>query len=165
MCVAIAALGMTAAQTAMVGATVASAAVSARAAQNQATLARGVARNNAAIADMQSADALKRGEDNATRALRQGRMVAASQRAAFSARGLDISEGTPADIIDQTNFFSQSDAETARSNGRKEAWAAQVARGNSLAQASAARPGEAFGTTLLASAPAVASRWYEGRKA
>ena len=165
MCVAIAALGMTAAQTAMVGATVASAAVSARAAQNQATLARGVARNNAAIADMQSADALKRGEDNATRALRQGRMVAASQRAAFSARGLDISEGTPADIIDQTDFFSQSDAETARSNGRKEAWAAQVARGNSLAQASAARPGEAFGTTLLASAPAVASRWYEGRKA
>lgn len=144
----------------VIGTLIVSTLVSATAARNQARAAQAVASNNARVAELQAEDALKRGDQKAMEAQRRARMVASAQRAAYSARGLDISGGTPGEVIDQTDFFGQSDAATARTNSRKEAWAARVAQGNYQTQASASDPSGAFGATLLANAPAVAGRWY-----
>lgn len=144
----------------VVGAMIVSAIFGAVGARNQAKANHAIAQNNMAIADMQAEDSLKRGEQQAQEAQRKARAIASAQRAAYSARGLDISEGTPADVIEQTDFFGQADAATARTNARKEAWAYR-ARGRGYGiEASANNPSNAFGMSLLSSAPAVASRWY-----
>jgi hypothetical protein len=74
---------------------------------------------------------------------------------------MDISEGTPGDIIDQTNFFGQTDANTARYNGKVEAWQKQTQAQNFGAQADAAssRAGSAMTSSLLTSGAMVADRW------
>lgn len=105
----------------VVGTMIVSAIVGAVGARNQAKANHAIAQNNMAIADMQAEDSLKRGEQQAQEAQRKARAIASAQRAAYSARGLDISEGTPADVIEQTDFFGQADAATARTNARKEA--------------------------------------------
>lgn len=116
--------------------------------------------NNARIADMQAADALKRGEQDRIEALRRGRLMEGQQRASLAARGLDLSEGTPNDILGQTDFFTQADAATLRTNARKEAWARQAQAGNYRAEAAATNPGLALTSTLLGGAGRVADRWY-----
>lgn len=144
----------------VVGTMIVSALVGAQAARNQATANRAIANNNAKIAEMQAQDDLKRGEDQAMLAQRRARQIASAQRASYAARGIDVSEGTAADIIDQTDFFGQVDAATARTNARKDAWAHTVAQNNYGIQSAANDPNNAFNTSLLTSAPAVAGQWY-----
>lgn len=143
----------------VVGSMIFSALYSARTAQVQANANRAIANNNAQVAEQQAQDAERRGEDQAMRAIRQARTVASAQRAAFAARGLDMSTGTPADILEQTDFFGQVDAATARTNGRREAWADRVSRGNYAIKAALSDPNQAYQSSLLSSAPAVAGYW------
>ena len=144
----------------VIGTMIVSALTTAYAAQQQAKTNQEIANNNVAIADAQADDAKARGEQQAIDAQRKARMVASAQRAAYSARGLDISVGTPADVIEQTDFFGQADAATARTNANKEAWGDKMkGRGYGI-QAAANDPNNALFGSLLGSAPAVANRWY-----
>lgn len=139
----------------------ASAAIAARAAYVQSSTNKKVARNNEIIANQQAEDATKRGETAAQVAVRKARAIASAQRAAFAARGVDLS-GTAADIVNQTDFFGQSDAVTARDNAAREAWGFRARASGFQGQANASNPWEAAGGSLLSSAPAVASKWYQG---
>ncbi len=163
MCVAIAALGLTALQTGVLGAGIASTALSTYGAYSQAKTTGAIARNNAKVAEVQAQDAIKRGDLTAQDALRRSRQVVGAQRAAFSARGLDISGGTPASLIDEADFFGQSDAATARTNARKEAWALRAGGRNYQAQADAQNPLFAASDSLLGGASSVADRWMSYR--
>lgn len=144
----------------VIGAAIVSAVVGAGAAYSQAKTNKAIAKNNQEVANAAAVDAKQRGETKAQEAQRKARQVASAQRAAYAARGLDISTGTPADIVEQTDFFGQADAATARSNAAKEAWGLQMqGRGYGI-QASAADPNAAFATSLLSDAGAVANKWY-----
>lgn len=125
-----------------------------------------VARNNQTIANNAADDALRRGELEAQRVQRQGMQLVGTQRAGYAAKGLDITEGTPGDVIDQTNFFAQADSATARYNGRVEAWQKRSQANNFGAQASAAstRAGSAVTSSLLSAAGSVAPAWYGYKK-
>lgn len=136
------------------------AALSAKNAYDTAKVNRGVAEQNAAVAEQKRVDALSRGEQDAMAARRAAGQQAGAQRAGFSARGLDISEGTPADLIDQTDFFGQTDVATARTNARKEAWGYQAQKNGFESAAASSSPGRAAGASLLSSAGSVAANWY-----
>jgi len=126
-----------------------------------------VAANNAKVAEWQAQDAQRRGEQEAREARRRGAQIAGRQRSTMAARGLDLAYGNPADILDDTAYFSMVDQQTARANAAKEAWGHRTQKGYLLGEAAAqrqagrnVRPGMQAGLTLLGGAAQVADRWY-----
>lgn len=142
-------------------ASAASAAAGARAAYVQTSAARDTANYNAQLAETQAQDARARGDEEASRIRRQNNQLAGAQRAAFSAKGLDIGDGSVSDALDQTDFFSQVDQSTARQNAAKEAWNLRARKAGYEYEARAAKPGQAAAMTLLSSASSVASKWQQ----
>lgn len=146
----------------------ASAVFGAYASYAQAQASKKIAQRNADVAGVEAQDALKRGEQNAIEARHRGQVIQGQQRAALSARGLNLSGGTPSDILAQADFFTEGDEATARTNGRKEAWARQSQSVNSQLSADAANPGLSLAGGLLSGAGGllsgagiVASKWYQ----
>lgn len=88
--------------------------------QKQAEYNAAVQKNNADLAEIQAQDIIKRGEQEATAARRQGAQVRGAQRASMAARGLDLGEGTPLSLLDQTDYFAAIDQATIKSNTGKE---------------------------------------------
>lgn len=128
----------------------------------QGQVAKQVGRNNQIMAEYAAQDALQRGDQEANAALRRARLTAGTQRATMAARGLDLTEGSPADLLDQTSFFGEQDAATARLNARREAWASRVQGTNAAREGRlAARNANlsALGTVLTGSTR-VADTWY-----
>jgi hypothetical protein len=142
------------------GVMAASTVVSTAAAYNQSRTAKKVAQRNASIAEMQAQDAERRGEEDATKARQKGSTLIGLQRAAFASRGLELQAGTPADLIDQSEFFSIKDQTTARNNAAREAWAARAQAGGFQAEADSQNPNAAAFATFLGGASSVASKWY-----
>ncbi len=127
-----------------------------------------VAANNATLSEYAAQDATRRGEEEVAAIRRNADMLKGSQRASMAARGLDLAEGTAAELQDQTDFFALTDTNTARNNARREAWSIRNQganyTGESNMQRATARsinPLMAAGTTLLTGAGQVASRWYQ----
>lgn len=162
MCVPIAALGLTAAGTVGAGATLAAAGISAYSSMQQGKVAQQVANNNAKMAEYAAQDAQKRGEEEAAAVQRRAAALKSSQRAALAANGLDLSYGTAADLQDQTDFFGQADAATARTNASREAWRLRSGGQQEIAAGKAARSNAnlAAAGSLLGGAGSVASKWY-----
>jgi hypothetical protein len=117
---------------------------------------------NAKMNEYAAQDAQKRGELQAIEARRRGEAMKGAQRVSMAAKGLDLSEGTAQQIQDTTDFFSETDQNTARYNAAKDAWSArqsgQLARWQGQAQAQQSNL-QAF-STALGSAGSVASKWY-----
>lgn len=145
-------------------ATVASTAVGAYGAYTQAKTQKAVAENNANTAEMKAQDAQRRGEQAAQEARHRGMLIEGAQRASMSARGLDLAEGTPNDILGQTDFFTQSDQATARTNGRREAWSDRAQKNNFQAEANSISPGLTLAGSLLGGGSKVADKWYSYSK-
>lgn len=146
----------------VMGATIASALVSASAAYTQGQTAKAIGRNNQILAEQAAQDALRRGEEESTAARRRGDQVLGAQRAAQAASGLDLTVGTAAELQDQTSFFSQQDQRTARMNAAREAWSKRAQGANYSAQGdAAARQGNLTAAgSLIGSASQVSSKWY-----
>jgi len=155
-----AAAGMTTAQMVSLGLSAAGVGMSAVSAYNQSQTAQDMANRNAAIADQQAEDAIRRGEKDAMEVQRKNAAFKSSQRVGLAAKGLDLAYGTAADLQDQTDFFGASDVATTRTNARKEAWARESQSSNFQAEALSQRPWLASGSTMLAGAGSVADRWY-----
>lgn len=81
-----------------------------------------VARNNAQIAEWQAQDASKRGEEEETRQRMRTAQLKGSQRAGLAANGIDISEGSAAQIQADTDWMGEQDALTIRDNAKRNAW-------------------------------------------
>lgn len=159
-----AAAGMTTAQMISLGLSAAGTGLTAVGAYNQSQAAKAAAEANAKTAEIQAQDAQRRGEQDVQELQRRAAAYKSSQRTAMAAKGLDLGYGTAADLQDQVDFFSQADAATARTNARKEAWAARSQGANFQREAAASRPWLAGGSTLLAGAGQVADRWYSYRR-
>ena len=155
-------------------ASIASAAMSAygayQGAQAQRDMAKyneAVARNNATMAEYQAQDAISRGNAAAEEHSRKVAALVGTQRNSMAARGLDISEGTPLDIVSDTETLGSIDQRTIKTNAEKEAWSARVQSGNYANQAGMYKiqaentsPLMVGAGSLLSGAASVADKWY-----
>lgn len=154
--------GLTAMQALALGASVGGTVLSATSMYQQSQVAKQTAKNNAKSAEYAAQDAMRRGEEDAIAVQRKGAALKSSQRVSQAARGLDIGYGTAADLQDQTDFFTQSDVATTRSNARREAWSIQARGQQALAQGKADALNNMYGAagSLLGGAGRVSDRWY-----
>lgn len=127
----------------------------------QGQAAEQVARNNQQMAEYAAEDAQRRGEKEVQETQRRAAQLRGTQRSMMAARGLDLSVGTPADILDQTEFFAAQDVATSRTNARREAWAvrADAANQGAAARAEASRLRMGSYGSLLGTATSVADKW------
>lgn len=86
--------------------------------------ARDLGEYNAAIGEIKAQDALKRGELSELQLRSDTRRLIGSQRAAFAASGVDITdpESTAVNVFADTAAMSEMDAVTIRTNAAREAW-------------------------------------------
>lgn len=135
-------------------------------AYQQGQVQKQVGRNNQIMAEYAAQDAIRRGDEEAAAVRRRASMMQGSQRANMAARGLDLSSGTAAELQDQVDFFAEGDANTARFNAQRDAWANRVSGANARAQGdAAARQGNlAAFSTLLGTGAQVADRWTQYAK-
>lgn len=145
----------------MAGTAIASTALSAVSAYNQSKAAQATANANAQTAEYKAQEAARLGEQQAIEVQRKGAAAKSSQRVALAANGLDLGYGTAADLQDQTDFFTQSDVATTRTNARKDAYSYRSQGANYTAQANAENPTMMATGSLLSGASTVASRWYK----
>jgi len=140
--------------------------VSAYSSIQQGKTAQKVAENNAKMAEYAAQDAQRQGEEDAMAAQRRAAALKSAQRVALAKNGLDLEYGTAADIQDQTDFFAQSDAATARTNASLDAWRLRAGGQQERAVGNAARSNanlQATGT-LLSTASSVGGQWATYKK-
>ncbi len=135
----------------------------------KATLAvnAAISRQNAQIAQQQSDIALQNGQTAEQNARLRTAQTFGGQRAALAANGVDLGEGNANEVLTTTAFMGERDALTIRDNAARQAWAYQVQGANAMANAGlkqaasdSVNPLLAGATSLLGSATAVSSRWY-----
>ena len=157
--------GLTAMQALALGASVGGTVLSAGSAYQQGQAAKATARNNAQMAETAALDAQRRGEEEAMQVQRKGAALKSAQRVNLASKGLDLAYGTAADLQDQTDFFTQSDVATTRSNAGREAYNLR-ARGQGMlakGRADALNANMQAAGSLLGGAGQVANRWYSYR--
>lgn len=125
-----------------------------------------IARNNVKYMEWEAQDALARGQRAEQRVRANTTALKSRQQAMFAARGLDMGYGSALSILTDTDFIGEMDAMTERSNAAREAWAKREQARGALADASNLRqaaseisPFRSAMTSLITSAPAVASSW------
>jgi hypothetical protein len=113
--------------------------------------------NNAQLADYQAQNTALAGSIEEERQRAKVRQMVGTQRAALAANGLDLSEGTPLDLVVETAAVGTEDALNIRYNAMREAWGyraqAQGYRDKAKYDRAAGRSG-AFGTLLTTGATA-----------
>lgn len=133
---------------------------------------------NAHLAELSAQSALSQGQQqSAALTMKAGRMKSA-QRAALAANGIDVGEGSAAEVQASTDILKEIDANTITANAVRTAWGYRTQGMNMLTQASNSRidamsarstagaisPFGAAATSLLGSAGSVASSWYQYNK-
>lgn len=127
---------------------------------------------NAVMAERQAQIAMERGQVQVNNVRRAGAATKGTARATMAARGLDLTTGSPADVLVSNDLMTELDAQQAEVNAVREAWgyrtqaqnqrnAANVGRSN----ARAINPGMAAATSLLGSATSVGTSIYNFNKA
>jgi hypothetical protein len=131
-----------------------------------------VADFNATLAERQAQIAMEKGQFTVNQLRRDTAGLKGTQRATMAARGLDLTSGTPAEVLAGTDFMGEVDANQAEINAVREAFGYRTQKTNlenearaKRANASAIRPGMAAATSLLGSATSMASSYYGFKKA
>jgi hypothetical protein len=131
-----------------------------------------VAGQNAAIADLQAQDAIRRGQVTEFNSTLKARQLKGQQIAQMAGGGLDLSSGSPTNILTDTDLMSAADAAVIRGNAMKEAWGYKVQEANYKSNADILKmradmesPLASGATSLLTGAGRVASSWYNSRRA
>lgn len=105
------------------------------ASKQQAKYQEKVEENNAVLAMQQAAEERKIGDQKAHDHLQKVAQLRGQQRASMAGRGLDLSFGAPADILEDTDMMGQIDATRIRDNAGKQAWGYEVQASNHMASA------------------------------
>jgi hypothetical protein len=149
----------------LAGLTMAQAGAQADAQKKQGDYQRMQGEENARMAELQSEDALRRGDSAASGIKKNVIRTVADQRAAMAANGIKVDEGSALDLQDQTQAMGEEDVTTAKNNAWREAWGfKQQARSSKQDGANAAQAGRnAAGATLLTGALSAGSTLYGGR--
>lgn len=130
-------------------------------ASNKATdAANEQAAENAKAADAQAKNVEQAGYVQEDRIRQRTRQMLASQRTGFAANNVDMSTGTPMDILGDTAVMGEQDALTVRANAAREAWglkAQQVGYQNEMSLNTATNKNRNTGT-ILTSASSMANQ-------
>lgn len=94
---------------------------------------------NAAVAEMQAEDAVKRGHDEESRFRAGVRGLIGSQRAAFAASNVDVGFGSALDVQADAAYLGELDALTIRNNAAREAWGFKIEAEDSRRRAAITR--------------------------
>ncbi len=127
-----------------------------------------VARKNAELERWREGETKRKGEQELfALGIKKGKL-AATQRASLAARGLDIGEGSPLDLLTSTEYTYGVDKATAKTNTENEAWAHRLRASDYDTEAEfyeeaadESSPLAAAGGALLSGATKVASSWYK----
>lgn len=111
----------------------------ARAASKQDRYNATVADQNADLSLLQAEDAEKRGDIEAARALRKGKVLAATQQATVAANNLSVTSDSALDLFDDTETLAEIDAMNIRSNAEREAFKFKVQAQNQRSEAGGLR--------------------------
>ena len=132
----------------------------------------GIADTNARIAELAAQQELIKGEHEVASLTMRAGQLKSSQRAAMAANGIDLGEGSAAEIQASTDLMKEIDKNTVEANTVRSAWGYRTQGMNyqnratmDRATAGAISPGlTAFGS-LLSNSGQVAASWYSMNKA
>lgn len=126
---------------------------------------------NARLAESSAQSILFQGQREEQRSRLQTAQVKSAQRVALAANGVDLTEGSAAELLTTTDVMGEVDANTINANAVRAAWGQRSQATNmqidAMGKRTAARaikPNMAAASTLLNGATQVASSWYTGTK-
>lgn len=130
-----------------------------------------IAAINAGVAERAAQQEEARGQELIAQATERAGQVKGSQRAAMAANGIDLGEGSAAEILTSTDMVKEHDIQTIQANAVRAAWGHRMnatsltnqARSN-MASADSASPLLAGTSSLLSSAGQIAGSWYAMNK-
>lgn len=117
------------------------------------------------LEEYQAQNALVQGEREMQRSRLSTAQLKSTQRASMAANGVDLSQGSAAQVLTSTDTLGEIDAQTIEHNALLNAWGYRSDARMKRASASAISPGMSAATSLLGSAGQVASSWYAMSKA
>lgn len=146
--------------------------------RGQAAVAEANARiydTNAHLAELSAQSVLEQGQRQVGTLTMKAGQLKSKQRTALAANGVDVGEGNAAEILASTDIMKEIDTNTLTANAARSAWGYRTSAINMQTQASNSRidamskramgsainPGMSAATSLLGSAGAVASSWYQ----
>lgn len=132
-------------------------------AQNQRHQGR-MAKINARVAELGAESAMMQGAEQIAQLTREAGQLKARQRVSMAANGIDMGEGSAAEILASTDLMKELDAQTLKANAVRTAWGYRTEAMNLRNQGralSSVNPFAAAGGTLLGSASQVAASWYQ----
>lgn len=126
---------------------------------------------NAGLAEQSAQQELARGGAAVASASARAGQVKSSQRAALAANGVDLGEGSAAEVLTSTDLYKEGDINTLTANAVRAAWGQRVVATNYKNEATSKRasadgisPVMAGATSLLGSAGTIATSWYSMKK-
>lgn len=130
-----------------------------------------IAAFNVRMAEQSAQRSLERGRAETNAVRRNTAALKGQQRAGMAARGVDLTYGTPAEVLTSTDVMGELDAQTTQINAIREAWGYRAQATNfeneaamATASAQSISPGLAASTSLLGSATDLASSFYGMRR-
>jgi hypothetical protein len=94
---------------------------------------------NAGLADQAAADSLLKGDRQVDEIRRKTKQLVGEQRAAFAAQGIEINDGTAADVQEDTQYWGVMDELTAKNNAFLESYGYKMQALNLRTQAEMTR--------------------------
>jgi phenylalanyl-tRNA synthetase beta subunit len=133
--------------------------------------AAAIAEINAGVAERAAQQEMSRGQDLVAQVTERAGQVKGAQRAAMAANGIDLGEGSAAEVLTTTDMVKEHDMQTIQSNAVRAAWGHRVNATSLTGQAAASRAGAdsisplvAGTSSLLSSAGQIAGSWYSMNK-
>lgn len=133
--------------------------------------AAAIAEINAGVAERAAQQEMQRGQDLIAQATERAGQVKGAQRAAMAANGIDLGEGSAAEILTSTDLAKEHDMQTIEANAVRAAWGHRMNATSLTNQARTDRAGAdsmspllAGTSSLLSSAGQIAGSWYAMNK-
>lgn len=122
---------------------------------------------NARLAEQSAQQELAKGNDQIAQTTRRAGQIKSAQRTAMSANGIDLGEGSAAEVLATTDILKEEDVNTLHANAVRAAWGQKIQATNyqnsammQRAGAASISPGMAATSSLLGGAGQLASSWY-----
>lgn len=130
-----------------------------------------IAEINAGMAERAAQQEMARGQELVAQATERAGQVKGAQRAAMAANGIDLGEGSAAEVLTTTDLAREHDMQVIQVNAVRAAWGHRMSATSLSNQARADRAGAgsisplvAGTSSLLSSAGQIAGSWYSMNK-
>lgn len=126
---------------------------------------------NARLSEKSAQQELAKGQAAVASTTRRAGEVKSAQRTAMAANGIDLGEGSAAEVLTSTDILKEEDVDTLTANAVRAAWGQRIEATNYKNEALTKRAGArsisplmAGATSLLGSSAQIASSWYSMNK-